>query len=30
MSNVVPLIRVLEAQPISTPNWAYKLGLVAG
>lgn len=29
MDNVVPLIRVLEAEPVSTPSWAYKLGLVA-
>ncbi|MBL4820887.1 MAG: Replication-associated protein G2P [Gammaproteobacteria bacterium] len=27
-SNVVPLVRVLEAQPVITPHWAYELGLV--
>ena len=29
LDNVVPLIRVLEAEPVQTPRWAYKLGLVA-
>lgn len=28
ISNVVPLIRVLEAKPVETPDWAYKLKLV--
>lgn len=28
MTNVVPLLRVLEAQPVSVPNWAYEQGLV--
>lgn len=28
-NNVVPLIRVLEAQPVGIPDWAYKQGLVA-
>ncbi|ALO46180.1 phage/plasmid replication protein, II/X family [Pseudohongiella spirulinae] len=27
-SNVVPLIRVLEAQPVQTPTWAYDLRLI--
>lgn len=27
-SNVVPLIRVLEAQPVQTPAWAYELQLI--
>ena len=25
-SNVIPLIRVLQAQPVSVPDWAYELG----
>jgi len=28
-SNVVPLIRVLEAEPVSNPDWAYNLRLIA-
>lgn len=28
-NNVVPLIRVLEAQPVGIPDWAYEKGLVA-
>ena len=28
MTNVVPLLRVLEAQSVSVPNWAYEQGLV--
>lgn len=28
-SNVVPLIKVLEAKPVSIPEWAYKTGLIA-
>lgn len=28
-SNVVPLVRYLEAMPASIPDWAYKLNLVA-
>ena len=28
-SNVIPLIRVLEAQPVGIPDWAYEKGLVA-
>lgn len=27
-SNVVPLIRVLEAVPVGVPNWAFEMGLV--
>lgn len=27
-TNVVPLIKVLEAQPASIPSWAYQLGLI--
>lgn len=27
-SNVVPIIRVLEATPVATPSWAYEKGLV--
>ena len=27
--NVIPLIRVLEAQPVGIPDWAYEQGLVA-
>lgn len=29
-SNVVPLVRVLEAKPADTPDWAYQLGLIHG
>ena len=28
-SNVIPLIRVLEAKPVGIPDWAYQKGLVA-
>lgn len=28
-NNVIPLIRVLEAQPVGIPEWAYEQGLVA-
>lgn len=28
-SNVVPLVRYLEAQPVGIPDWAYQKGLVA-
>ena len=28
-SNVIPLIRVLEAKPVGIPDWAYGKGLVA-
>jgi II/X family phage/plasmid replication protein len=28
-SNVIPLIRYLEAIPAGIPDWAYELGLVA-
>jgi II/X family phage/plasmid replication protein len=28
ISNVVPLIRVLEAKPVKNPDWAYSLKLV--
>ncbi len=28
-SNVVPIIRVLEATPVSVPYWAYEKGLIA-
>ena len=27
--NVIPLIRVLEAEPVGIPDWAYEQGLVA-
>ncbi len=27
-SNVVPLVRVLEAKPVQIPDWAFELGLV--
>jgi II/X family phage/plasmid replication protein len=27
-SNVVPLIRILEAKPVSVPDWAFDMGLV--
>lgn len=27
-SNVVPLVRVLEAKPVATPSWAYDLNLI--
>lgn len=27
-SNVIPLIRIIEAKPISTPAWAYEKGLI--
>ena len=28
-SNVIPLIRVLEAKPVGIPDWAYERNLVA-
>lgn len=28
-SNVIPLVRVLEAEPVGIPDWAYEKGLVA-
>lgn len=28
-NNVIPLIKILEAQPVGIPDWAYKQGLVA-
>ena len=28
-NNVIPLIRVLEAEPVGIPDWAYEQGLVA-
>lgn len=28
VTNVVPLLRVLEARPVGVPDWAYKQGLV--
>lgn len=28
-ANVIPLVRVLEAQPVGIPDWAYEQGLVA-
>jgi II/X family phage/plasmid replication protein len=28
-TNVIPLIRVLEAKPVGIPDWAYEKGLVA-
>lgn len=28
MTNVVPLLRVLEAKPVSVPDWAFEQGLV--
>ena len=28
-SNVIPLMRVLEAQPVGIPDWAYEQKLVA-
>jgi len=28
-SNVIPLVRVLEAKPVGIPDWAYEKGLVA-
>lgn len=28
-TNVIPLVRVLEAQPVGIPDWAYEKGLVA-
>ena len=28
-TNVIPLIRVLEAKPVGIPDWAYGKGLVA-
>ncbi|WP_299791959.1 phage/plasmid replication protein, II/X family [uncultured Shewanella sp.] len=28
MTNVVPLLQVLEAQPVGVPDWAYEQGLV--
>ncbi len=27
-SNVIPLIRIIEAKPVSTPAWAYEKGLI--
>ena len=27
--NVIPLIRVLEAEPVGIPEWAYEQGLIA-
>ena len=27
--NVIPLIRVLEAEPVGIPDWAFEQGLVA-
>lgn len=29
-SNVIPLVRILEAQPVEIPEWAYKQGLIHG
>ena len=29
LNNVVPLIKVLEAEPVGIPDWAYEKGLVA-
>lgn len=29
VDNVIPLIRVLEAEPVGIPDWAYEQGLVA-
>lgn len=29
LNNVVPLIRVLEAEPVGIPDWAYEKNLVA-
>ena len=28
-NNIIPLVRYLEAQPASIPDWAYEKGLVA-
>ena len=28
-NNVIPLVRVLEAQPVGVPDWAIEKGLVA-
>ena len=28
-NNVVPLIRIIEAVPVSTPKWMYERGLIA-
>jgi II/X family phage/plasmid replication protein len=28
-SNVIPLVRVLEAKPVGIPDWAYERNLVA-
>jgi len=27
-SNVIPLIRIIEAKPVTTPQWAYEKGLI--
>lgn len=27
-SNVIPLVRVLEAKPVAVPEWAYTMGLI--
>lgn len=29
VSNVIPMIRVIEAVPVSTPSWVYEAGLIA-
>ena len=29
VDNVVPLIRILEAEPVGIPDWAYEQNLVA-
>jgi len=29
ISNVVPMIRIIEAQPVAIPAWAYEKGLIA-
>ena len=29
LNNVIPLVRVLEAEPVGIPDWAYEKGLVA-
>ena len=28
-TNIIPLVRVLEAKPVGIPDWAYEKGLVA-
>ena len=28
-SNIIPLVRYLEAKPVGIPDWAYEKGLVA-